>query len=264
MWNDPSIVADNVGNPQVGTLLSTLLQRISIVVRTDSSGTSQVFTAALDAISPAGFAITPRGLVANSDGSFHDQVTPSGPSQSPYWCGPLTDELQFITLVGCNPSSTSKSLHLKMVDANFNLQNVTFDCDSSANAIRSIVLSAAALDVHVTLTNLTVAQGTRTVQIEIGYKGVKQQGKNWFNPIILSAPPGVTASISAKQEGGYLNTVTTCTGLPSTVQTQSLWIIATSSPQFVLSWMTHGTLPTVTVTNTFCAMLRIVFISAAL
>ena len=211
-------------------------------MRTDSSGTSQVFTAALDAISPAGLAVTPTGLVANTDGSFHDQVTPTGPSQSPYWCGPLTDELQFITLVGCNPSSPSKALLLEMVDATYILRNVTFNCDSSANTIRSVILSAASLDVHVTLTDLTIGQGAKTVQIEIGYRGLKQQGKNWYNPIVLSTPPGVTASVKAKQEGGYLNTVTTCTGLPSTVQTQSVWVVATSSIQFVLSWTANGTL----------------------
>jgi hypothetical protein len=145
-------------------------------------------------------------------------------------------------LVGCNPSSPSKALLFKMVDATFILRNVTFDCDSSAKTIRSVILSAAALDVHVTLTDLTIGQGAKSLQIEIGYKGLKQQGKNWFNPIILSTPLGVTASIKAKQEGGYLNTVTTCTGLPSTVQTQSVWVLATSSLQFVLSWTANGAL----------------------
>lgn len=237
MWNDASILADNVGSPQVLRVLSTLNHAITIVVRTDGSGTSQVFTSALDAISPAGFAITPGGLVANSDGSFHDQVTPNGPSPSPFWCGPLTDELQYITVTGCNGGTSSlRTIQFRMIDINFIPQNVSIDCGLSASSIAAQIVSATSINIHVAVTNLTVGGGVSTLQVEIGYRGIQQRGKNWYNPVYLSSPAGMTVKVKAKQEGGYLNTVTTCTGNPSTLQTMTVWIRAASSVQFSLAW----------------------------
>lgn len=236
LWNDPSILADNAANLLVLKVLTSLSTAISIVVRTDSSGTSEIFSDALDAMSPAGYAITQTGLVANSDGSFHDQVTPSGGSQSPFWCGPLTDELQYITVTGCNPAAASKLLTFRMVDASYTSKNVTFNCDSSARTVRSAILSATLLDVHVKVTTLSVRLNSNTTQIEIGYGGLKQQRKNWYNPILLSAPSGVAVTVKAKQEGGYLNTVTTCTAKPTTAQTMSIWILVGSNVQFSLAW----------------------------
>jgi hypothetical protein len=60
-------------------------------------GTTQVFTNALSAMSPAGFAITPTELVASVDRSFYSQSTPSGPTGSPSWCGPSTGRSYFIS-----------------------------------------------------------------------------------------------------------------------------------------------------------------------
>ena len=211
-------------------------------MRTDSSGTSEIFSDALDAMSPAGFAITQTGLVSNPEGSFHNQITPNGGSQSPFWCGPLTDELKYIIVTGCNraPTATaaSKLLSFMMIDANFKAKNISFDCDSSGNAIRTTLLNTLLLDVHVTVTTLSVQSklNTSTMQIEIGYRGIKQRGKNWYNPIMLSSPVGVSVTVKAKQEGGYLNTVTTCTGKPTTVQTMSIWIVTSGVLQFSLAW----------------------------
>jgi hypothetical protein len=77
---------------------------------------------------------------------------------------------------------------------------------------------------------------SNTTQIEIGYGGLKQQRKNWYNPILLSAPSGVAVTVKAKQEGGYLNTVTTCTAKPTTAQTMSIWILVGNNIQFSLAW----------------------------
>ena len=238
MWNDASILADNIGSPQVLKVLKGLNHAITIVVRTDSSGTSQVFTSALDAISPAGFAITPGGaLVTNSDESFHDQITPNGPSPSPYWCGPLTDELQYITVTGCNGGSSSlRTIQFRMIDINYIPQNVSIDCGVSASLIAAQIVSATSLNIHVTVTNLTVGSGVSILQLEIGYRGTQQRGKNWYNPVYLSSPAGITVKVKAKQEGGYLNTVTTCTGNPTTLQAMSVWIKAASTAQFSLTW----------------------------
>ena len=219
-------------------VLTSLSATIKIVVRTDSSGTSEIFSDALDAMSPAGYGITQTGLVINSDGSFHDQITPNGGSQSPFWCGPLTDELQYITVTGCNPTATTKLLTFKMIDANFKSKNISFNCDSSADTIRSTIFNLMLLDVHVTLTSLSARSNSNsnTTQIEIGYRGLKQRGKNWYSPIVLSSPNGVSVTVKARQEGGYLNTVTTCTGKPTTVQIMSIWILTSSSLQFSLTW----------------------------
>lgn len=60
-------------------------------------GTTQVFTNALSTMSPAGFAITPTELEASVDRSFYSQITPSGPTGSPSWCGPSTGRGYFIS-----------------------------------------------------------------------------------------------------------------------------------------------------------------------
>ena len=54
------------------------------------SGTSEVFTAALGAMSPAGYGIGPTGLSPSTDASFYSQASPNGPTPVPNWCGPLT------------------------------------------------------------------------------------------------------------------------------------------------------------------------------
>ena len=54
------------------------------------SGISEVFTAALGAMSPYGYGIGPTGLSPSTDASFYSQASPNGPTPVPNWCGPLT------------------------------------------------------------------------------------------------------------------------------------------------------------------------------
>ena len=239
MWSDPSILLDNTANPRIQQILRSLTSPISIVVRTDSSGTSQIYSAALNAISPAGYAVTQAGLAPSTDGSFGSQVTPSGGSQTPYWCGALTDELQYVTISNCKSSASSKGILFKMADSSLNLQNVTFNCDASAASIQAAIYTALALTVHVTVANLSYANVT-IARIEIGYSGIAQQGVNWYSPIVYASPAGVTVSVRAKQEGGYLNTVTTCAAAPTTAQTMIVWVLTASSFQFTLMWTSGG------------------------
>lgn len=77
-------------------------------------------------------------------------------------------------------------------------------------------------------------------QIEIGYWGLLQQGRNWNCPLVLSSPIGVSVVVAAKQEGGYLNTVTTCTSDHYTLQTMSVWLLSGVSFSFSLSWTYNG------------------------
>jgi hypothetical protein len=53
-------------------------------------GSSEVFTAALGAMSPSGYGISPTGLSPSTDASFYSQASPNGPTTVPTWCGPLT------------------------------------------------------------------------------------------------------------------------------------------------------------------------------
>ena len=46
--------------------------------------------------------------------------------------------------------------------------------------------------------------------------------------------------MAAKQEGGYLNTVTTCTSDHYTLQTMSVWLLSGVSFSFSLSWTYNG------------------------
>jgi ABC-type phosphate transport system substrate-binding protein len=54
MWNDPVIVSDQMahGSATVGTILSKINEKIKVVVRTDTSGTSDVFSGALGLFDP--------------------------------------------------------------------------------------------------------------------------------------------------------------------------------------------------------------------
>jgi hypothetical protein len=54
------------------------------------TGTSEVFTAAVGAMSPYGYGIGPTGLSPSTDASFSSQASPNGPTPVPNWCGPLT------------------------------------------------------------------------------------------------------------------------------------------------------------------------------
>ena len=76
---------------------------------------------------------------------------------------------------------------MMMVDNDFNLQNVSFNCDFYAYQIKSVIFSATALDVHILITNLTSISNINTIQIEIGYGGKSQQGKDIYNPIMVSS-----------------------------------------------------------------------------
>ena len=59
------------------------------------------------------------------------------------------DELQYITITGCDTTSSNKKVVFLMVDSTYNLQNVTFNCDASAAVVKSKIFSSTSLNVHV-------------------------------------------------------------------------------------------------------------------
>ena len=79
------------------------------------------------------------------------------------------DELQFITVTGCDSgiSASLKSIVLLVVDSSYAMTNVTFACDASAVTIRSTVLAATALDVFVSVTDITKLPGPVTSQVRM-------------------------------------------------------------------------------------------------
>jgi ABC-type phosphate transport system substrate-binding protein len=89
-WNDARIL---VNNPAISTILATIAHYIKPVMRTDSSGTSEIFSDALSLFDPA----DPSLAVGYSFGA----TVKSG--SMPIWCGhSLTDEVQVIKITGCN------------------------------------------------------------------------------------------------------------------------------------------------------------------
>lgn len=79
------------------------------------------------------------------------------------------DELQSITVKGCDSgiSASLKSIVLLVVDSSYAMTNVTFACDASAVTIRSTILAATALDVFVSVTDITKLPGPVTSQVRM-------------------------------------------------------------------------------------------------
>ena len=61
LWNDSAILADNIVNaPAVYKLLRNYAQSINVVVRTDISGTTEIFSTALWFFDPPGMVVFVR------------------------------------------------------------------------------------------------------------------------------------------------------------------------------------------------------------
>ena len=223
-WNDSRIISNN--NLQLGSLLSGIVHPIRVVVRTDSSGTSEIFSTALSLFDPA-------GLLA-PDYSFGGTI---GQGSNPKWCGSLTDEVQIITIHGCNSmaSFTSNLIFLKVVDANRIMRDLNFTCDASASTVAAAFLSPApgpGLSVYVGK-NLISAD---VIKFTIGYSDSKTVRRNWYKPSIVSLPSGVIVTITTLQEGGFFNSHFNSTYYV-TPQIHSIWISSLAPPfNYSISW----------------------------
>ena len=214
-WNDSDIV---LNNPSLKGILSHISSRIRVVVRTDSSGTSEIFSTALSLFDPIG--------ISSPDYSFGATV---GFSSTPSWCGLLTDEIQMITIKNCDStlSSTSKIIHMKVLDGNRTLRNLNFACDSSAmNVTREFLKNSPGPRLSVLVKKEIHSSGITTFQI--GYSDVNTVGKMWYKPSILYAPPNLIVSIKTFQEGGYYNSHYNSVSYV-TPQIQSIWISSVSN-----------------------------------
>lgn len=222
-WNDTKI---RVNNPVLSTILSTITHPIRVVVRTDSSGTSEIFSTALSLFDPSG--------LASPDYSFGGTV---GKSSNPSWCGLLTDEVQVITITGCNSSlpTVNKLVYMKFISGSRGVGDVNFACDASAgNVTAALSRSAPGPELSTIVSKDTSVTGV--TKFTIGYSGASTMTKNWYQPDVVYVPSGVSLSVSTLQEGGYYNSHFNSTYFV-TPQIQSIWLSSSAAPfAFNMTW----------------------------
>ena len=211
-WNDPKVLADNA-DAQVRQILSGLNQMINVVVRTDSSGTTEIFSTALYLFDPPG--------AKSPDNSFGASA---GKGSTPRWCEPLTDEVQIIAIRNCESSypSAQKQVTMLLVGTDFVVRSISVSCDATATAMKAAfetVYGAGSILVTRSLPDNTGSSYAFT----IGYWGSKLTTKNWYQPAVLSTISPVTASVTTLQEGGYLNSHYNSSYV-ITSEMQSIWI----------------------------------------
>jgi hypothetical protein len=222
-WNDSTILNNN---PLLRGTLKKVVHPINVVVRTDSSGTSEIFSVALSMFDPMG--------LSAPDYSFGATV---GTSSDPSWCGLLTDEVQIFTITGCNTAATAinKRIYMKVVDGQKSLRDLTFLCDASAaNITGEFLRSNPGAGLSVIVNKISTASGA--IKLKVGYGDPSTEGSYWYKPSIVALPPGVAVEVSTLQEGGYYNSHFNSTYFV-TPQVQSIWIAATvSNFLFDVSW----------------------------
>jgi len=230
-WNDPRIINDNTGYTKL--ILSTLAQPIRVVVRTDSSGTTEIFTTGIASFSPC--------CQTTPDNSF---ATIVGSGSAPKWCGAITDEIQILTIKNC---SSTLSYSLKFVTLDFILSNysvaaVTFACDISATDLKTKLNTLFAGGVGANNNNILVKRtpvnstaSTSTYVYTIGYWGASFKGKNWYQPYVQSYSSPVSVSIVTLQEGGFFNSHFNSSAYFVTSEIHSIYVNVASNGRFNIS-----------------------------
>lgn len=212
--------------------------RIKVIVRQDSSGTSEITTGGLAKFDP------PSTVLHNSnsyDPSFAVQVAgnaynsnPLLGSQTPYWCGKYTDEIHIIRVTNCN-SPQSLSFMFMNSDASTPQSgapvSVTFDCNSPASAVASAIqsrMTQTALSYPVTVIRSTTSTAGEYVYT-IGYGDATNPSStsvqnNWWQPQPVSQAGGVSVTVSTLQEGGQTYLFVGKSSAPPIAAAVSLWI----------------------------------------
>lgn len=220
-WNDLRILKNN---PSIRATLVRITHDIKTVVRTDSSGTSEIFTTALSLFDP---------VVSTLDYSFASTVT-AGPT--PKWCGALTDEVQLIHISGCNFASSinSKQIQMRVVDGSYAIKSLTFACDASSGDLQTAFDSkSSGPGLSVSVSKSIDSSGVTTFRV--GYSDPSTAKKFWYKPSLVSAPSGVTVNISTLQEGGYLNSHFN-TSYFVTSLIESIWVSSAVSFAYNVTW----------------------------
>ena len=220
-WNDDRILNDNMGKTK--SILSNLGLPINVVVRTDSSGTTSIFSSALSSFDPS--------IGASADNSFAATI---GASTTPTWCGPLTDEIQKLTVTNCTIAQTSSQrlVTLSVKDLAFVMRSLSFDCNATAVQVQSQFNTILGSDsVIVTRSNPT---STSTV-FSIGYWYSPVNKRNMYEPFMLSS--GSTAvSVATVQEGGFLNSHYNSSAYFVTIESQSIFVNILYNASFTVTY----------------------------
>ena len=224
-WGHSSIIQDvNKTSVVAAHKLSSLgSQPINVVVRQDSSGTSEIFTTALASFDPQSTSSSP-------DFSFGNLGTAGS---TPTWCDPKTDEVQDITVSGCVLDSTSsEAIMLKVVVAKGGkVASIAFFCNDTVATLASYFTNAS---LPVYPVSKTVSGSTATFRIAYPYGGLTKV--NWYQPAVVSTPSGITVIVSTVQEGGYLNAPYSGT-VKTTSLVHSVWVLSNTTVQGNASWV---------------------------
>ena len=222
-WNDPHILIDN---PDSKSLLEAYDERIHVVVRTDGSGTSEIFSTSLSLF----------------DSDFNNTVTSS---ETPKWCDDQTDEIQIIHIMGCSASlnPSDKIVRLLVISYSFTIFQLNFSCDSSPDTLLDLMEDVYGVN-QVLLNRST--NSSASYAIAVGYWGTKLTKTNWYQPIVMkSLNSKVNVKITTLQEGGFWNShYNLSNGYYVTPEIQSLWIDLSRNVSFRLYY------PLVSVNNT--------------
>lgn len=224
-WNDFRILKNN---PSISASLALVTHDIKIVVRTDSSGTSEIFTTALSLFDP---------MTSTPDYSFATTVT-AGPT--PKWCGALTDEVQLIRISGCSFASpiNGKLIRMRVVDGSYAVKSLTFACDASAGDLQ-IAFDNKPSGPGLSISVSKSVDSSGVTIFKVGYSDSATSRKSWYKPSLVSAPSGVSVNISTLQEGGYLNSHFNMTYFVTPL-IESIWVSSAASFAYNVSWKSNG------------------------
>jgi ABC-type phosphate transport system substrate-binding protein len=241
-WGDANIIKDvNQSSRSLAVALKRLSKvPINVVVRQDSSGTSEIFSNALASFDPKG--------VSSPDFSF-GALGSAG--STPSWCDPKTDEIQDITFSGCNTTSVGSNevvdgggvAYFKIVkpsgggfadvyiQCNDTIQSLSYRFGNSSIRVFPVsrtVVSEASLNIDGSLSSSSALDGMYSVTFRIAYPYSGLSKTNWYQPAVVTTSEGLSVSIATVQEGGYLNAPYSGTK-KTTALTQSVWVLSNYS-----------------------------------
>jgi hypothetical protein len=209
----------------VAATLQKIASPIHVVVRTDSSGTSQIFSTALSLFSSTG------------SSSFASVV---GSSSTPTWCGGLTDEVQVVTITGCTAAGSGKLVHMVFVDGTYAVRDLIFSCGASAQNLTSMFAGSAHASSGLNVTVYKSSSGN-IAKFTIGFSDPRTVATGWYKLKLISAPAGVTVNVTTLQEGGFKNSHFNSSAYYVTPVVQSLWLSQAASPfEFRISWYSRN------------------------
>ena len=217
-WNDSRILNDNL-NSNVYSVLRTVQQPITVVVRQDSSGISMILAQALNSFDPA----TDGGP---SDYSFANTVGRTSVLAKPNWCDPLTDEVFYFKVSQCSVvwSASQKLVGMRVVDPSLTVRALNWPCDATAADLQNAFMEQLGMSVTV---NLQKAAGDLlSWTYQVGFSDTRVVAQNWFKPVLKSSTARVT--VSTLQEGGFWNAHYKVSNYYVTPAIQSLFVLNNS------------------------------------